>query len=221
MSTASKFALTTERIAAVAAMLNHDVKEAFGHRTDQQGKEMLRLLTVDPSKDAIPTICMLQSAFYDSCARGMKDSLRTFGHGRRESARKPCIIAELRIKPSKQYINGTEVGYYQTCVPHALPEKLEVVRGYHQTFGNITVAYIFGDRRQIKIHASTEAEGHRCINQLLGLVDPKQVKGNSENHSVIVHHSKDANKHKLTGLSGTANRIKFEFPDRTHETHQL
>jgi hypothetical protein len=215
------FARMTELLGVSAKILNHDVKEAYGHRTDPAGQELMRVLTVDPAKDAAPIIQLAYSTFYWGCGRLMQDSIQVFGEGSRVVEKKPANVAEIRLKPNKQYIDGVQVGYYRINVPHALKDKWQQIAGYTQTFGNITALYVFGDRRQIKINVSTEAEGHRCINHLLKLVDPAVLNGSSEEHSYIGRRAKNRKKHKLEGLLGTANQIKQKFPDRTHLIHQL
>jgi hypothetical protein len=216
-----QFARTSELLAVSAKILNNDVEEAYGHRKDPAGIELLKALTVDPAKDAAPVIQLAYTTFYLGCGRSMKDSIQIFGEGTRVAGRKPSNVAEIRLKPNRQYIDGVEVGYYRLNIPHALESKWKEIQGYTQVFGNITVLYIFGDRRQIKINVSTEAEGHRCMNLLLKLVDPAVLNGSSEEHSYIGRRAKNRKKHKLEGLTGTANQIKQKFPDRTSLIYQL
>lgn len=203
-----------------AQAVNIEIAEAY------QGKnvaaaELRRILTLDPKKETAQSALLKMMTFYFGCDRVPTE--QPTGEGSRIYGRATnIIIGEVRIKPPKKRVNGSPPGYYQIRVPHFLPDKWETLREYAHSWGGTTLLYTFKSKRQIKVNAASEKDGHRMINHLLQAVDPAFKMGTSEEHSYMGCLAKDKEPPKLTGLVGIANRISIEYPDRqATENHLL
>lgn len=215
------FAETQELVGLVAAAFNIQVAEAYAHRTDPEGQRRNRLLRINPEKDPIGRAQFKMDFFYKVDGRLTAQIPQPVSEGSRVIRSEQVTMAELRLKPSKKLINGSPAGYYRVTVPHMLADKWEALIGYEQEFGNQTMLYVFGDKRQIKINVSSEKEGHRCINHLLRVVDPAFICGTSEEHTYVGRRAKNAKPHRLTGLKAAANLATIRFPDKTEYSHQI
>jgi hypothetical protein len=203
-----------------AHAVNAEIAEAYQGSTPSF-VELKRILTIDPKKETAQSALLKMMTFYFGCDRVPTD--QPTGEGSRIYGRTPnVIVGEVRIKPPKKRVNGSPTGYYQIRIPHFLPEKWEALRGYSHAWGSTTLLYTFQSKRQIKVNAASEKDGHGMINHLLKAVDPAFKMGSSEEHSYKGYLAKDKDPPKLTGLTGTANRVSIEYPDRqTTENHLL
>jgi hypothetical protein len=206
-----------------ARNLNADVAEAYGQRSDETGQRLMELLTVRPEQDNAINVLLKMMNFYFGCNRVPSESLAadSFDQTGRALRTNDVIVGEVRLKLDKKLINGSPTGYYRVNIPHFLPDKIDEIRGYHHEFGSITVLYTFSDKRQIKVFVSNEAEGFRVINHLLKAVNPKFLLGTAEQHAYVAHAPKTRKPHRLTGMTGKANRLRVRNPDKTSVSYQL
>jgi hypothetical protein len=201
-----------------ALTLNAEITEAY-YGNSEAAKELRRILTIDPKKETVQTALLKMLNFHFN--HGLPSD-QSAADGSRIYGRATNIIqAEVRIKPGRKRVNGVRLGYYQIVVPHFLPDKWPELRGYTHTWGELTMIYAFQSKRQIKINVKDEGEGHRIINQLLKTVDPAYHLGKSEKHSYKGFAAPDKDRLVVSGLTGKANRVSIEWPDRQLERHQL
>lgn len=203
-----------------AQAVNIEIAEAYQGNAGNAA-ELRRILTLDPKKETAQSALLKMMTFYFGCDRVPTEQAKDEG-SRIYGRAKNIIVGEVRIKPPKKRVNGSPTGYYQVRIPHFLPDKWNELREYTHAWGGTALIYSFQSKRQIKVYAASEKEGHRMINHLLKAVDPAVQMGTSERHSYKGHLAEDKEPPKLTGLVGIANRISIEYPDRqTTENHLL
>jgi hypothetical protein len=202
-----------------ALTLNAEIAEAYSGDSEAS-KELRRILTIDPKKETVQTALLKMLNFHFN--HGLPSD-QPAADGSRIYGRATGIIqGEVRVRPPKKRINGVPTGYYQTVIPHFLPDKWVELRDYTQTWGEVRMIYAFESKRQIKVNVRDEKEGHRVINHLLRTVDPSYYLGKSEHHSYRGFVPPDKKKLVVSGLTGKANRVSIEWPDdRQIERHQL
>jgi hypothetical protein len=208
------------RVAVEAKLFNAKVSEAYGHRQDPTGKTLLSALVIDENDSTLDRVEKMM-IFFLVCERLplTATGLITEGSGIGRSI--DVTTAQVRIKSPKKYADKKAIGYYYVRVPHAVETAWETLRGYRQTYGKITALYVFADKRQIKINVKDEKEGHRCINHLLKVVDPKRLIGTSEKHTHFSHPPPDKKPPRIDGLTAEANQITLLLPDRTELSHLI
>jgi hypothetical protein len=211
---------TQAQINLAARLLNAEVAEAYGKRTDDAGVRLKELLTIKEGKDTTVVATLKILNFYLCAGRlpGEAPPQELFGLAQRSY---DVIVGQVRLKCDKKLVAGKPCGYYRLNIPHFLPDRWEEVRDYHQEFGNLKVIYAFADKRQLKVSVSTEKEGHRAINHLLKAVDPSRLLGTAEDHCYTGRLPKNSKPHRLTGLTLKANRVRTIYPDKTSEAHQI
>jgi hypothetical protein len=201
-----------------AQALNAEIAEAYSGDS-KAARELRRILTMDPKKETVHTALLKMLNFHFN--HGLPSD-QPAADGSRIYGRATGIIqGEVRIRPPKKRINNIQTGYYQIVVPHFLPDKWPELREYTHTWGEVKMIYAFSSKRQIKVNVKDENEGHRVINHLLKAVDPAYHQGKSERHSYKGFTPPDKEKLVVSGLTGKANRVSIEWPDRQVERHQL
>jgi hypothetical protein len=202
-----------------AHITNVEIAEAYQGKSTTAA-DLKRILSIDTSKDTVQSALLKMMTFYFGANRVPAEPTQT--EGSRIYGRAVNIIqGEVRIKPERKRVNGSPTGYYQINIPHFDPNKWQELRGYSHAWGRQILIYTFESKRQIKVNAFNEKEGHRMINHLLKAVDSKYLCGKSEKHSYKGDLAADRESPRLTGMKGRANRVAVAYPDRQTERHLL
>lgn len=219
--------MTNEILTETQALLNLTERsfnsvlvEAYGNKKDPASKKLLETLRMRPGKETVPNAILKVLNFYLINGRAESPAVLDKNYGL-VARSYDVLVGQIRLKSDKKLIEGSPVGYSYLHIPHFLPEKWEVLAGYHQKMGNVIMIYPFADGRQIKVFVSSVGEGQRAIEHLLKAVDPSKLLGTAKRHCYKGAKAEDAKAHRLTGLDLKVNKVTVIYPNGTNHGYQL
>jgi hypothetical protein len=194
-------------------LLNSRIDTIWKNPENETTVLLKEVLTIG-EKDTINEVVLKNLVFFLACDKLPASTDEIFIANDRISKKDPLMLrGKCAMRPELKYATNEEsgktypIGNRNIDIPHILENQLAKLHGLHIIYGQQKGLYVFTDGSQLKINAITEKEAHRVINHCLLAVDPKWLRGSSEENTYFGKPPKRAKKSPLHGMKANIQRV--------------